>query len=165
MAKPQKKYENFTKEQKIFIKKILGIRKLEDIDITILKQLKENLKILKDTRSKNMIIYKLWDVIICVIIASFANNNSWDDIHQFVVDNYKWFKSFLQMTGGIPCAESYERIISLIDSDELNKILLDFFICITVNESSKISMLNFDGRVNNGSKRNTTLMYDEKTQL
>lgn len=94
MAKPPKKYENFTKEQKIFIKKILEIRKLEDIDITILKQLKENLKILKDTRSKNMIIYKLWDVIICVIIASFANNNSWDDIHQFVVDNYKWFKSF-----------------------------------------------------------------------
>ena len=44
MAKPQKKYENFTKEQKIFIKKILGIRKLEDIDITILKQLKENQK-------------------------------------------------------------------------------------------------------------------------
>lgn len=53
----------------------------------------------------------------CVIIASFANNNSWDDIHQFVVDNYKWFKSLLQMTGGIPCAKSYERINILIDSD------------------------------------------------
>ena len=64
-----------------------------------------------------MIIYNLWDVIMCVIIASFANNNSWDDIHQFVVDNYKWFKSLLQMTGGIPCAKSYERINILIDSD------------------------------------------------
>ena len=101
----------------------------------------------------------------CVVIASFANNNSWDDIHQFVVDNYKWFKSFLQMTGGIPCADSYERIISLIDSDELNKILLDFFTCITVDKYTKINMLNYDGRVNNGSKRNATLMYNEKTPL
>ena len=43
-GKATKKYENFTKEQKFFIKKILEIRKLEDIDITILKQLKENQK-------------------------------------------------------------------------------------------------------------------------
>ena len=43
-GKATKKYENLTKEQKFFIKKILEIRKLEDIDITILKQLKENQK-------------------------------------------------------------------------------------------------------------------------
>ena len=44
----------------------------------------------------------------------------------FVVDDYKWLKSFLQMTGGIPKTSSYERIISLIDNDELNKILFGF---------------------------------------
>lgn len=165
MAKPPKKYDGLTKEQKKFLKKMLGIKKLEDLDVAILKQLKEKLKSLKDVRNKNMLIYKLWDVIMCVIIASFANNNTWDDIHQFVKDNYKWFKSFLQMTGGIPCVDSYERIMALVDSDELNKILLDFFTYIIISNSIKTNMLNFDGRVNNGSKRKTTLLSDEKTPL
>ena len=78
MAKPPKKYDGLTKEQKKFLKKMLGIKKLEDLDVAILKQLKEKLKALKDVRNKNMLIYKLWDVIMCVIIASFANNNTWD---------------------------------------------------------------------------------------
>ena len=147
MAKPEKKYECLNKEQKSFLKKTLGIRKLEDLDLSILKELKERLKLLKDTRNKNMLIYKLWDVIMCVVIASFANNNTWNDIHQFVIDNYKWFKSFLQMTGGISCVDSYERIMALVDSDELNKILLDFFTYIIISNSIKINRLNFDGRI------------------
>ena len=89
MAKPPKKYSNLDKKQINFIKKKLGITKIQDIDVTILKQLKESLKSLKDTRNQNMIIYKLWDVVICVILASFADNNTWEDIHNFVVDNYK----------------------------------------------------------------------------
>ncbi len=89
MAKPQKKYSNLNTRQINYIKKKLGITKIQDIDTTILKQLKENLKILKDSRDKNMITYKLWDVLMCVIIASFAENNTWEEIHSFVVDNYK----------------------------------------------------------------------------
>ena len=72
MAKPKKKYSSLSKREISFIKKKLGITKIQDIDTTILKQLKENLKLIKDIRNKNMIIYKLWDVIMCVILASFA---------------------------------------------------------------------------------------------
>ena len=101
MAKPVVKYSNLTVREKNFIKKKLNIKTFKDVDITIFKRLKEEFKLLKDTRSKNKIIFKLWDVVMCVVIASLANNNDWDDIHEFVEDNYKWFKSFLQMTGGI----------------------------------------------------------------
>ena len=165
MAKPPKKYSNLSKSEISFIKKKLKITKIQDIDTTILKKLKEQLKQLKDTRNKNMVIYKLWDVIMCVIIASFADNNEWDEIHSFVVDNYKWFKSFLQMTGGIPTADSYERIMGLVDSDELNKLLLDFFKSITFENMPKVNLQNYDGRVNNGSKRNLTVENEEKTPL
>ena len=165
IAKPTKKYASLNKREISFIKKMLGIRSLKDIDIVILKNLKENLKKLKDSRNQNMIIYKLWDVIMCVIVASFADNNTWEEIHDFVEDNYKWFKSFLQMTGGIPKADSYERIIGLIDSNELNKILFNFFTVISIKQNSNMNFLNFDGRVNNGSKRNLTIMNDSKSPL
>ncbi len=165
MAKQKKKYSNLNKEEISFIKKKLGITKVQDIDVAILKQLKENMKLLKDSRNKNMIIYKLWDVIMCVILASFADKNDWDEIHDFVVDNYDWLRTFLQMTGGIPKAVSYERIMGLVDSNELNKILFDFFKALTFELTPKVNLLDFDGRVNNGSSRNQTILNDSKKPL
>ena len=126
MAGPPKKYSNLTKEEIKFIKKKLGITKIQDIDTAILKELKESLKTLKYSRNKNMISFKMWDVIICIILASFADCDDWEEIHEFVVSNYKWLKSFLQMTGGIPKPNSYERILSLVDSNELIKYYLIF---------------------------------------
>ncbi len=165
MAKPPKKYSNLSKEEIKFIKNKLGIKKIQDIDTAILKELKEALKSLKDTRNKNMISFKMWDVIICVILASFSDCNDWEEIHMFVVDNYDWLKSFLQMTGGIPKPSSYERIISLVDEKELNKILFDFFKTLTRKLNPEIRLRNFDGRINNGSKRNKTILNDDKKPL
>ena len=161
MGKPPAKYSNLSIREKNFIKKKLNIKSFKDVDVAIFKRLKEELKKLKDTRNKNMIMYKLWDVVICVIIASFADNNDWDEIHEFVEDNYEWFKSFLQMTGGIPKANSYERIMSLVDTNELNNILIDFYKTITFEFNPEVNTLNIDGRVNNGSKRNSTMMNAE----
>lgn len=56
------------------------------------------------------------------------------------------------MTGGIPKEDSYERIMGLVNTDELNKILFDFFTTITFKQETSVNLLNFDGRVNNGSK-------------
>ena len=112
-----------------------------------------------------MITYKLWDVIMCVVLSSFASCNDWDDIYIFVKDNYKWFKSFLQMTGGIPKADSYERIMSLVDSTELNRILFDFFKLTVKKLNPKVNLLNFDGRVNNGSKRDISILNDSISPL
>lgn len=165
MAKPPKKYSNLSKEEIKFIKNMLGITKIQDIDTAILKELKTSLKNLKDSRNKNMITFKMWDVIMCVILASFSDCNDWEEIHMFVVDNYDWLRSFLQMTGGIPKASSYERIISLIDYNELNTILFNFFKSITKKLNPEVKLRNFDGRVNNGSKRNKTILNEEKKPL
>lgn len=165
MAKPRKKYSDLTRIEQNLIKKKLGITTIQDIDIAILKQLKEKLKLIKDTRYKHKITYKLWDVIMCVILASFAQNDTWEEIHDFVRDNYAWLRNFLQMTGGIPTEESYERIMGLVDKEELNSILFNFFDALTFAKSPETEMYNFDGRVNNGSKQNVTVCNESKSPL
>lgn len=35
-------------------------------------------------------------------------------------------KSFLKLTGGIPQSSTYERVISIIDSHELNNVYIEF---------------------------------------
>lgn len=59
MAKPPKKYNDLLKQEKSFLKKKFGITKFDEIDVAILKNLKERLKKLKDNRNQNMILYKL----------------------------------------------------------------------------------------------------------
>lgn len=102
----------------------------------------------------------MWNVIICIILASFADCDDWEEIHEFVVANYKWLKRFLQTTGGNHKANSYERILSLINSNELNKILFDFFKTLARKLTPEIKLRNFDVHSNNGSKRNQAILND-----
>ena len=165
MARPKKKYSELTKEEVKFLLNKFKIKTVKDIDKSVMKMLREELKKLKDVRCKGKIIYKLWDVIICVIVASLAGCDTWDEIYLFVKSHYDWFKSFLQMTGGYPTAQSYERIISLIDSDELNELLKSFSAKILVKKFVSTKIYNYDGRINVGSKRKATLFNEKKPGL
>lgn len=69
------------------------------------------------------------------------------------------------MIVGIPKANFYERILSLVDVNELNKILFDFFKTIIRKLNPEIKLRNFDGRTNNRSKRNQTVLNDKRTPL
>ena len=152
-------------EIKILIKKF-GVKSLDEVKIEMLKLLKENLKKgLTDVRQSWKITYKIWDVIICVIVADFASVYDWEEIQDFVQIHYKWFKSFLQMTGGVPSAQTFERIFSLIKHEELEKILIDFYQRVLLNVLMNRDIENIDGRVSRGSARNKTDYHDKERPL
>ena len=157
MAKPSKKRLNINATQTKYLLSKLGIDNIEKINITILNQLKENLKELTDSRQKYKTTFKIWDIVICVILADFSDSaNEWDDIVDFVEAKYDFLKSFLQMTGGIPSAQTYERVMSLINHYELEKILNNFFFNFFVKAFLNKDILNFDGRVSRNSSRKET---------
>ncbi len=89
------------KEQKFLLKKF-EINNIEDIDVAILKQLKENLKKLTDSRQQSKIVYKIWNLVICVILANLTNISDWEDIPTFVESKKVFLKNFLKLTGGVP---------------------------------------------------------------
>ena len=76
-------------------------------------------------------------------------------------ENYKWFKSFLQMTGGIPNYQTYERVFSLIDHKELENILVEFYKNL-IYVTRQRDLLSIDGRTSNGSSRKVTDYNPEK---
>jgi len=47
------------------------------------------------------------------------------------------------MTGGIPKEDSYERIMGLVNTDELNKILFDFFYNYYIQTRNKCKSFKF----------------------
>lgn len=155
MAKPSKKRFNLNIRQINYIKKILNITKIEDVDKATIKKLKEQLKTLSDTRMKKKTKFKIWDIIICTILAVLFNANNWEDVHDFVDNHYKWLREFLLMTGGIPCVKTYERVFAIINPKELENIFTEFLICFSLS-CAKEDIINLDGRVNIGSSRKET---------
>ena len=163
--RPSKKRLNLTIREKNFLFDKLEINKLEDIDKAILLKLKEGAKKLEDKRQKKKSIFKLWDIVICVVLADLEGIEDWDDIPYFVDAHYDWIKSFLKLTGGVPSGQTYERVLSLIDSKELEDLLTDFFSSLFVPQISKRPIINIDGRVDKGSSRKETSMNKKSKPL
>lgn len=153
---PKKHNLNLETRQINRLLKYLGIDSILDIDVAILKRLKEQLKQLSDPRQSSKTSYKIWDVVMYVIISSFANNFDWDEIHDFILCKQSWFRSFLLMTGGVPSAQTIKNIFSIVDSRELETILTDFYLSMVRTTSFNQEIINIDGRVDCGSSRNET---------
>ena len=164
MAKPSKKRFELSIREVNYIKKQLGITKIEDVDKAAMKRLKEKLKILTDSRIKKKTKFKIWDIIICTILAVLFNANDWEDVHDFVENHYKWLREFLLMTGGIPCTKTYERVFAIIDSKELEAIFTEFLLTISLSSTDN-DIINLDGRVNRESSRNETGYNDKAKPL
>ena len=156
MARPSKKRFELNIRQINYIKKLLGISKIEDVDKAAMKRLKDNLKKIKDTRIKGKTKFKIWDIIICGILAVLFGSQDWEDIREFVDNHYEWLREFLLLTGGIPCAKTYERVFSIINSKELENILNDFIMSFDIKTNLREDIINLDGRVSKGSSRQET---------
>ena len=126
---------------------------IEDISKESIDNLKEQInKQIDDPRQKKKKTYKIWDIVITVFLAVIANCNDWDDIVVFAKSNYKFLRKYLKMTGGIPCAKTYERIISCIDSSQLESICLFFLTDIIGIKKKKMrDIINIDGKVDKSS--------------
>lgn len=152
--------------------------KIEEVEITKIKELKEKSMMLKDERQKGKVIYKIWDIVVVVILAVLADCNEWEEIEDYAKDKKDFLKKFLKLTGGIPTAKTYERVISIIDSQELNKIFVDFIKEIQFMDDVYFKdILSFDGKVDRGSSRkkgyivkdtkslNVLNVYSDKLQM
>lgn len=139
---------------------------IKEIEILKLKELKEKSKMLKDERQKGKVIYKIWDIVVVVILAVLADCNEWEEIADYARDEKDFLKKFLKLTGGIPTAKTYERVISLIDSQELNKIFVDFIKDIQFMDDIYFKdILSFDGKVDKGSSRKKGYIVEETKPL
>lgn len=143
----------------MILEKIQKFKDALDIDVqkastTQLKQLKNKAKTLKDTRIRKKCKYKLWDIVCVVILAVLSNCNDWEEIEIFAKKHRKWLKCFLQLTGGIPKAITYERVLSIVDAQELNSICVTFMIQMLPHRiNTEPDFYHIDGKVDKGSSR------------
>lgn len=148
------KKKNLTKSQ--ITEKLLNKYEvsLDELNYDTLKQFKERIKDLSDTRQKGKVKYKIWDIIVVSFLAILGNCNDWEEIREFAIAKKSWLKNFLMLTGGIPSAITYKRVFSIIKPEELENICVLFAQDVLKIFSSERDIMNIDGKTDNGSKRN-----------
>lgn len=126
---------------------------IKELSILELKYLKNQAKNLTDRRMKRKCKYKIWDIVCVALLATISNCNEWEEIEMFAIKNKEWLRKFLLLKGGIPSAQTYERVISLLEPNEINKICVEFSNILTEANKRKKEMYHFDGKVEKGSSR------------
>ncbi len=139
---------------------------IQEIDLGLLRDLRTNLLDISDERHSSYTIYSIVDVLIITILAVLADCDEWTQIVMFTKKNYNWLNQFTNLSEGIPSKDTFKRIISIINSKEIEPILVGTFLNIIkqyqnlFNDKSKYSLekdvWSMDGKVCNSSNRSSS---------
>lgn len=67
---------------------------IEQLDKNNIILFKEKMKKINDPRQQSKTSFKIWDIIVTAFISVLANQNSWDEIHDFVEKNILFLDNF-----------------------------------------------------------------------
>jgi predicted transposase YbfD/YdcC len=69
-----------------------------------------------DPRGCN-IIHKLTDILVLAFCGVICGADGWVEVETFCNAKFSWFKTFLELPGGIPSHDTFGRVFSVLDPD------------------------------------------------
>ena len=81
---------------------------------------------IKDPRMPGKITYPLSEVIVLAFFASLGGALSFQDMEAMCTYKLKYFRKFLPLKAGIPSHDTFFRVFSMIEMDQLNDALVSF---------------------------------------
>ena len=83
---------------------------------------------IEDVRVNAMIEYPLEEILVIAFLAVLGNASGWNEIERFGHAKHKWLKKFLKLKNGIPSHDTFRRVFSLIDPQQLQTATVLFLI-------------------------------------
>lgn len=78
---------------------------------------------LPDPRVARTRVHKLVDILAIALLAMINGAAGWDDMADFGEARTAWLRGFLDLPGGIPCADTFRRVFEAIDTRSLAECL------------------------------------------
>jgi len=111
--------------------------------------LKKHFRYLPDPRVVGRTRHLLIDIVVMAICAVIGDCDDWSDIAQFAQKREKWFRRFLQLPGGVPAHDTFERVFAALDSRAFQRCCLAWFRAVA--EVVGIGHIAIDGKTLRGS--------------
>lgn len=90
------------------------------------KTLVEHFSNVTDPRIDRTKRHKLIDILVISICATICGADGWEEFELFGQAKLDWFKSFLELPGGIPSDDTFRRVIGRIDPRQFQQCFLDW---------------------------------------
>jgi predicted transposase YbfD/YdcC len=111
--------------------------------------LQESLSRIEDPRRQwGNIRHKLIDMLVIPFVAVLSGLTEWDEIREFAEQKLDWFKSFLELPGGLPCWKTFERLYERLEPIKVAEALQRWLIRM---EGRGGRQINIDGKTQRGS--------------
>jgi predicted transposase YbfD/YdcC len=98
---------------------------------------------LPDPRADN-VIHKLHDVLVIAVCAVICGADGWVEVELFGKSKASWFKSFLDLPGGIPSHDTFGRVFALLRPDAFERCFTHW--AASVAQRSEGRLIAIDGK-------------------
>ena len=97
-----------------------------------------------DPRTGNYITHKLHDLIVIAVLAVLCGADGWAQVHWWGKCKAKWLSTFLDLPGGVPSHDTFNRVFARIDPDAFERCFLAWMAAVV--ESSAGRLVAVDGK-------------------
>jgi predicted transposase YbfD/YdcC len=104
---------------------------------------------LTDPRVERTRRHPLINVLFIAVCGVLSGANSYAAIHEFGCDRKTWFARYLDLSNGIPCDDTFARVLARLDPAAFEKCLLGWI--QAVQEISDHRLIAIDGKTLRGS--------------
>src|SRR5512142_3244395 len=104
---------------------------------------------LKDPRVERTGRHPLVNVLFIAVGGVLCGANSFAGIHEFGDDRKTWLARFLDLSNGIPCEDTFRRVLARLDPAAFEKALLSWM--RAVQEITESRLIAVDGKTLRGS--------------
>lgn len=97
-----------------------------------------------DPRTGNFITHKLHDLIVIAVLAVICGADGWVQVAFWGRCKAKWLATFLDLSGGIPSHDTFDRVFSKLDPDRFERCFLNWMAAVV--ELSAGRLVSIDGK-------------------
>ena len=98
---------------------------------------------LPDPRAAN-VVHKLHDILVVALCAVICGADGWAEVEVFGRSKLAWFKTFLDLAGGIPSHDTFGRVFARLDPDAFERCFTAWV--TSVARASGGRLISIDGK-------------------
>ena len=98
---------------------------------------------LPDPRAKD-VVHKLHDIVVLAVCGVIAGAGGWVEVEMFANSRLAWFKSFLDLPGGVPSHDTFGRVFAALDPDAFERCFTAWASGVAVASGGRL--VSIDGK-------------------
>ncbi len=113
------------------------------MSLVLSSKILEHFSELSDPRRDNSrhLLLDIWVISLCAVICG---ADGWEDIADYGQSKREWFAQFLELPHGIPSHDTFQRVLSSLDPEELASCFLQW--TRSISELSQGEIIAIDGK-------------------